>query len=221
MVKRQSVSKSQFWEEKYIQGNTPWDIGSTAPAFVKYFSNILKKYPYADIPTQRVAVLGCGRGHDAFYFAKNKKLQFDVYGFDFSKGAIKYCNEIKEKNKIKNIQFIQKDFFKLIDEQKWKSKFDYVIEHTSFCAINPKGRKKYIQLLKNVLKPGGKVVGLFFMRPKEMGGPPYGIEPALLRELFNKDFTEINKLHPVKCLHGEKLSGKEWFGIFAKKHKNG
>src|SRR3989338_2086047 len=181
MVKRQSVSKSQFWEEKYIQGNTPWDIGSTAPAFVKYFSNILKKYPYADIPTQRVAVLGCGRGHDAFYFAKNKKLQFDVYGFDFSKGAIKYCNEIKEKNKIKNIQFIQKDF----------------------------------------LKPGGKVVGLFFMRPKEMGGPPYGIEPALLRELFNKDFTEINKLHPVKCLHGEKLSGKEWFGIFAKKHKNG
>ena len=200
------VSKKNFWEERYTTSHTPWDIGQVAPAFVKYCRRCKSL-----VSTVKIAVLGCGRGHDGFYFAESK---FDVYGFDFSESAIKFCNAIKEKNNLKNIHFYNVDFFTLIKENKWKNYFDLVVEHTSLCAIDPLHRKKYVNLIKYLLKPGGKLIGLFFIRPQELGGPPFGTTQEEIRELFKDDFKEIEKLHHEQCLHT--FTGKEYFGVFEK-----
>ena len=56
------MNNKQFWDEKYQKGHMPWDIGQAAPSFIKYCS--LNKNL-----TGTIAVLGCGRGHDAFYLA--------------------------------------------------------------------------------------------------------------------------------------------------------
>lgn len=207
------ISKN-FWEERYIANNTPWDIGEPAPAFVKYFQNTT---PNSNL---KVAVLGCGRGHDAFYLANLKEgnvneSRFQIYGFDFSESAISFCNEIKEKNSLKNINFYKINFFDLAKDINWKNYFDYVIEHTSFCAIDPSYREEYVNLIKHLLKSGGKLVGLFFIRPIELGGPPFGSTEEEVRELLNKDFLEIENLHQEDCPHA--FTGKEYLGVFEKK----
>lgn len=200
------VNDSNFWEQRYKEGTSHWDIGKPAPAFKKYFEP-------NTLPTQSfIAVLGCGKGHDAFFIAQNNK-ECEVYAFDFSESAINYCNEVKEKLKIENIYFHQVDIFTLLKEEKWASYFDYVIEHTCFCAIDPERRNEYIGLIKYLLKPDGKLAGLFFMRPKEIKGPPFGSTPDEIKEYFKKDFNEIEELHFEPCLH-DNLQGEEWFGIF-------
>lgn len=205
------VSNKEFWEQRYISLCMPWDIGQVAPAFVKYLGRgLLQQTPTG----LNIAVLGCGRGHDAFYFATYKECNFNVYGFDFSENAIKHCNELKEKDNIQNIKFYQEDFFKLTQDKRWDGYFDIVLEHTSLAAIDPTRREEYVNLISYLLKPGGSLVGLFFVRPKELSGPPFGITPDEVKMLFRKDFTETEKLHPEECLHGSNLQGNEWFGIF-------
>ena len=210
MAKEYKVSNKEFWEEKYISGHMPWDIGQVAPAFINYFTSHCEQ---SKAMTQ-FAVLGCGRGHDAFYIAKLNE-NFEVYGFDFVEGAIQYCKKIKQKEKLTNIDFYQVNFFELTKNKNWKNHFDYVIEHTSLAAIDPNKRKEYVQLVKFLLKPNGKLVGLFFVRLKEAGGPPFGIAPEEVRELFKEVFKEVEELHPEPCLHTN-LKGEEWLGIFQK-----
>ena len=215
-----------FWEERYAKGDMPWDIGQVSPAFVNYLDSCHCNVGAGLIlpnPNTNIAVLGCGRGHDAFYFAQFEGKQyrtckFNVYGFDFSEIAIRFCNELKQKKNIKNISFYKVDIFKLLRSNQWKNYFDCVIEHTCFCAIDPNRRKEYIDLVKHILKPGGKVIGLFFMKPKELGGPPFGSSPDDIKELFkNNGFIETETLHPAECLHSSKLQGEEWFAVFQKK----
>jgi SAM-dependent methyltransferase len=201
----QSVNEKTFWEERYQTDKTPWDIGEPAPAFVKYFD---KK----NISNKKIAVLGCGRGHDAFYLANLKA--GEVHGFDFSESAINLCNTLKEKNSLKNISFHKTDFFNIKNKAFWKNYFDYVIEHTSLCAIDPFRRKEYTDLVKYFLKADGKLVGLFFIRPKELGGPPFGSTKEEIRELLKSNFTETEKLYQERCPHT--FTGKEFFGVFEK-----
>ncbi len=202
------VNEPSFWEERYKDNLTPWDIGETAPAFVKYFSSFNEI-----IGEKNIAVLGCGFGHDAFYLANNN--EYKVKAFDFSESAIKHCNQIKESKKIENINFYQVDIFELAKNKEWENCFDYVIEHTCFCAIDPHRRSEYIDLIKYLLKPGGKLVGLFFMRNKELGGPPYGSTPEIIKDFFKKDFKEIIELHLEPCLHTN-LEGNESFAVYEK-----
>lgn len=203
------VNDPSFWEQRYIEGTSHWDIGKPAPAFVKYF-----RTGSFELSSTNIAILGCGKGHDAFFIAKcNKECQ--VYAFDFSESAIKYCNQVKKKNEVENIYFHQVDIFNLLNEEKWVNYFDYVIEHTCFCAIDPERRNEYIELIKYLLKPGGKLAGLFFIRPKELKGPPFGSTPDEIKNFFKKDFKETEELHPEPCLH-DNLQGEEWFGIYEK-----
>ncbi len=213
MTNYSKANYKDFWEKKYLTQFTPWDIGQAAPAFVKYFDS-----QFSIFNSQfsiNVAVLGCGKGHDAFHIANLKDCKFNVYGFDFSENAIRSCNELKEKQKLNNVYFSQVNFFELVNDTKWENCFDIVIEHTSFCAIDPKRRSEYVDLIKYLLKPKGLLIGLFFVRAS-LSGPPYGCTLSEVRELFYNNFTETEKLHIEECLHKEKLEGDEYFGVFEK-----
>ena len=202
------VNNPTFWDEKYKADSIPWDIGSTAVDFIEYFKDC--RHIECNMPIS-ACVLGCGKGHDAFHLAN---LGYKVYAIDFSESAINYCNEKKKIEKIENIHFIQCDFFDLINEEKWKNTFDYIVEHTFFCAIDPKRRNEYLEVVKYLLKPKGKLVGLFVIRSKELSGPPYGSDIGEIKSLFQSDFKE-QITSEAKCIHG--FDGKEVFAIFAKK----
>lgn len=213
-MKPKKSDNSNFWESKYKEGILPWDIGQAAPAFIKYLNKLGDERQETKDENTKVCILGCGLGHDALYFAGKG---YEVHAFDFSFAAITHCNNLKEEKKLKNIFFYHIDFFNLFSQKKWRNFFDIVIEHTSFCAVNPQKRKEYVELIHYLLKPGGKLLGLFFIRPLELGGPPFGSSKEEIETLFLQfNFIEVERLHFEECLHQGKLEGDEYFGVFEK-----
>jgi len=194
-----SIKEAEYWEQRYHEGTDRWDIGQAAPPFVSLLNS-----PHAPKPG-RAAVLGCGRGHDAFLFAAHG---FDVIGFDFAPAAIAAATTLGQSNQ-SQAQFFQRDIFDLAAE--FPSEFDYVIEHTCFCAIAPEQRPAYVQLVHSLLKPQGKLLALFFTHNRP-GGPPFGITPAEIQQYFEPYFNLL-ALKPVPNSVPER-QGEEHLGHF-------
>jgi methyl halide transferase len=155
------MPNQEDWEQRYQKGNTPWDLGVAAPPFVS-----LLESP-KPLLSGRVAVLGCGRGYDAVLFAKNG---FEVVGFDFTAAAIDDATVLAESEGV-NAKFLQRDIFDLPEE--FANSFDYLIEHTCFCAVERSRRPDYVQVVKSILKPQGQLIALFFTHNRP-DGPPFG-----------------------------------------------
>ena len=73
----EEVSNPTFWQQRYLENNTKWDIGSPTPILTDYLDN--------NSNIGKICVLGCGNGHDAIEFSKYGN---DVYAVDFSTQAI-------------------------------------------------------------------------------------------------------------------------------------
>ncbi|KST66772.1 methyltransferase domain-containing protein [Mastigocoleus testarum] len=172
-----------YWENRYQENNTPWDLGQAAPAFISLL--------HSENPPEpgRAAVLGCGRGYDVLIFAERG---FDVIGFDFSASAIEDAQIIADTAGT-SARFMQRDIFDLSAE--FENYFDYVIEHTCFCAINPQKRFDYVNVVNSILKPEGEMIAVFFTHNRP-GGPPYGIAPAQIKQYMHRSFETIS-LRPV------------------------
>lgn len=177
-----SALPPDFWEAKYQSGTTRWDLGEAAPPFVQLLNS-------AQAPASgRVAVLGAGRGHDALLFAARG---FEVVGFDFAPSAIEAATRLAQAKGL-TAQFLQRDIFALGE---FEHQFDYVLEHTCFCAIDPTQRPTYVQLVYDLLTPEGELIALFWAHQRP-GGPPYGTTVAEIRSLFDRHF-DTARLHPV------------------------
>ena len=190
---------SEYWENRYQVGTTRWDIGQAAPPFVSLLNS-----PQAPKPG-KVAVLGCGRGYDALLFAE---YGFEVTGIDFAPSAIASATALAQATG-SSAQFLQRDIFDLKTE--FPHYFDYVVEHTCFCAIAPSQRLAYVKLVREILKPQGQLIGLFFTHSRP-GGPPFGSTPAEICSYFTPDF-KILSLEPAINSVIER-QGEEHLGIF-------
>ncbi len=179
----QSITESIYWEQRYQEQTTRWDLGQAAPAFVSLLNSEKKPNP------GRTAVLGCGRGYDGLLFAEHG---FEVIGFDFAPSAIAQATSLAQATN-STAKFLQRDIFELARE--FPHAFDYVVEHTCFCAIPPERRGEYVQLVRSLLRPEGELIALFFTHTRP-GGPPFGSTPAEIRQYFEADF-EILSLEPV------------------------
>lgn len=177
------IDNPEYWETRYQEKNTPWDLGQAAPAFI---SMLYSKEP--PVPGS-AAVLGCGRGYDALIFASHG---FDVIGFDFSASAIEDA-QILADTVGSPAKFMQRDIFDLAGE--FEHYFDYVIEHTCFCAIDPQRRFDYVDVANSILKPEGEMIAIFFTHNRP-GGPPYGLNPTEIKQYMHRGFETIS-LYPV------------------------
>jgi SAM-dependent methyltransferase len=173
---------AQFWEDKYQSGIVRWDLGQAAPPLVS-----LLRSPEAPKPG-KIAVLGFGTGHDALLFAASG---FEVIGFDFAPSAIAAASKTAQAKGL-NAQFLQKDIFDLAE---FSGQFDYVLEHTCFCAIALHQRPEYVQVVHDLLHPDGEFIGLFWAHARA-GGPPFGTTVSEIRTLFAPLF-DITNLRPV------------------------
>lgn len=173
----------EFWEHRYQEGTTRWDLGRPAPPLMQFLDS--NNAP----PPGRMVVLGMGRGHDALLFAE---AGFDVMGVDFAPSAVSSAASMAAERGVK-LQALERDIFDL--PQEFSGQFDYVLEHTCFCAIPPQRRADYVQVVRSLLKPDGEFIGLFWAH-RRPGGPPYGVSVAELCELFQDDFS-ITSLRQV------------------------
>lgn len=193
---------SGYWENRYQEGSARWDMGQPAPAFVALLNA-------TDAPQAgRMAVLGAGNGHDALLFANRG---FEVMGFDFAPSAVQNATTAAQKQGLA-VRFLQRDIFAL--EPEFSETFDYVLEHTCFCAIDPSQREAYVRVVRDLLRLGGELIGLFWARPQP-GGPPFGTTPAEVQQQFSPYF-EIKSL-TLTPDSIESRRGEEYLARFLKR----
>lgn len=168
-----------YWESRYQEGNTGWDIGKISTPLKAYIDQLTDKKSAILIP-------GSGFGHEAGYL---HQLGFsNVVVLDFSQSGL---NNFKSRYPSFNIQnLIQADFFE------HAGRYDLILEQTFFCAIAPDLREKYVQKVNELLKPKGKLVGLLWSVPMNQTHPPFGGNEKEYRQLFSPHF-EIDILSPA------------------------
>ncbi len=128
-VKIKSVNPDLEWQRRYDQNDTPWDKGVAAPALVKYL--------HGGKISGRVLVPGCGRGHEVRTLGTQEHTT--VVGLDISATAIAQAKELAARSSPElEIGFVEGDFFHL--PAKFNRSFDWLVEHTCFCAIEPQQR---------------------------------------------------------------------------------
>ncbi|MEX0330201.1 MAG: methyltransferase domain-containing protein [Puniceicoccaceae bacterium] len=187
----------QFWEGRWKKGETPWDHGSHAPPFEEFVERV-------GVPSGNVLIPGPGSGHDVYYFAK---LGAKVTGLDIAPSAIKAARKL---NPHRRATYKRGNF--LDPAPTLKKSFDWIIEHTCLCALEPKHWPDYARSVRKLLKPGGYYLALFYRDPEDDEGPPFRIEEEEIEELFSKGLTLLQAWKPSKAY--ESRFGREeirWF----------
>ena len=166
------------WNQAYLDANTPWDKGMPSPVIVELLSEIPLD---ADI-----VVPGCGTGNDIVALLQANPVS--VIGIDIAPEAIVLLSKRFDGNPA--VHPVLGDFFEHAAENPETA--DVIIEHTCFCAIPVAMRPAYAVACLNILRPGGKVIGVFYWMPRDTDdttiGPPFQTSDAELRELFGATF---------------------------------
>lgn len=210
---------ARFWEECYRKGDTFWDHGEASPGLVDF----LARESY--VPGS-ILVPGCGRGHDCRLLALHG---FDVTGVDISPLAVREARKLaaadpglkRAKGKTKSaasrrigsLRYVHGDF--LARPPRPCGPYDWVFEHTCFCAIDPDLRDRYVQSLVSVLRIGGRFLGVFYNIQPE-SGPPFGTNAEELSERFSPHFKLLLKTVPRSY---PKRQGKELLLLWKKKRE--
>ena len=172
-----------FWQESYQNGRIPWDLGEPTPPFARLASS-------GDYPPGEMIVLGAGYGHDARLFAQHG---FSVTAVDFAPQAATAMRKLNDENH--PITVVEQDIFALDGD--WYGRFDYLLEYTCFCAIDPARRGEYAALASRLLKPGGLYIALAFPIGRRPGGPPFVVQPdAVVELLVEHGFTLLHREFP-------------------------
>lgn len=183
------VSSPTFWEENYRRGRTGWDLGMPTPVFERLAES-------SQFKPGKMLVICAGRGHDARMFARHG---FQVTAVDFADSAIKELQLLIEPSI--SMEVIQADIFDL--PAFMKEEFDYILEYTCFCAIDPYRRAEYIHSVSSLLKRGGYYIALAFPIGQRNGGPPFLVTPdELIEPLSDRGFELIIREIPTDSVPG-------------------
>ena len=171
-----------YWEQRYQAGDMPWEKGAPSPGLVDFLS------AHPELLRGMVAVPGCGTGHDVRAWAQ---AGFSATGFDIAPGAIQLA---MEKTKAVGLvaQFQLADF--LGDEP--PSPFDWIFEHTLFCAIQPAERDDYVRAVRRWLKPGGQYLAVNYLILEDDNGPPFPVTRDELLRRFSPHFELVEEWVP-------------------------
>ena len=169
------------WEARYQSGDTPWEKGEPSPGLVDFLA------ARPELPRGTVCVPGCGTGHDVRAWAK---AGFQSFGFDLASSAIRLAGQ-KTADLGLSAQFQVADF--LIDEP--PQQFDWLFEHTLFCAIDPKRRDDYLQAVLRWLKRNGEFLAVHYLIPDE-DGPPFGTTREEVVRRFSPHFDLVEEWVP-------------------------
>jgi SAM-dependent methyltransferase len=196
-----SVSEPAFWEDLYGRGGDGWELGQPAPPLVEFVEA-------TPPPRGRVAVPGCGRGHDVRFLARHG---YEAVGFDFSTTAVAAARALAEREAVA-ASFEQRDIFSLAAEH--TNAFDGVWEYTCFCAIDPRRRAEYVHAIRGILKPGGWLLACFYPIRTGGAGPPFPVAKTEIRRLFSPPFRIERAAPPLRS--PRQRQGQEWM-VLARK----
>ncbi len=189
-------SNSSFWEERYQSGDMPWEKGAPSPGLVDFLA------AHSELPRGTVCVPGCGTGHDVRAWAG---AGFEVFGYDIAPSAICLAAERTRKAGL-TAQFQLGDF--LADPPLLR--FDWIFEHTLFCAIQPNQRDDYVRSVLSWLKPDGQYLAVNYLIP-DREGPPFGTTREELWQRFLPHFELFQEWVPRSYPNRTRLELMLWW----------
>src|SRR5262249_51506963 len=119
------------WERRYETKDMPWEKGEPSPGLVDFLAAHPKLAPGT------VCIPGCGTGHDVLAWAK---VGFDAFGYDIAPSAVRLARERIAVARLR-APIERADFLSDAPPQF----FDWIFEHTLFCAIDPSERDAYVE----------------------------------------------------------------------------
>jgi thiopurine S-methyltransferase len=145
-----SEYQKKYWTKRYLEKNTGWDIGYPSTPLKEYIDQLEDKSISILIP-------GAGNAYEAEYLWQ-KGFQ-NVFVMDISEFPLKQFE--KRCPDFPKTQLLVEDFFQ------HKTQYDLIIEQTFFCSFVPnnENRNRYAKQMANLLKPKGKLVGVWFDIP--------------------------------------------------------
>jgi methyl halide transferase len=183
------------WESRYRIGDTPWEKGAPAPPLLEWFR-------IRGALDGAVLVPGCGTGHNVRAITDASPAA-EVLGLDIAPSAVERARRFRsagnEKYRLGNLFDLPADLV---------NRFDWVFEHTCFCAIDPKRRIDYVQGVARALSGKGRLLAVFYLNPwdpgeaPDQGGPPFGTTREELDALFGNDFVLVEELRPSSAYPG-------------------
>jgi SAM-dependent methyltransferase len=159
-----------YWENRWQQGQTGWDLGEASPPLKAYLDGVSDK-------SLAILIPGCGNAYEAAYLVERGFT--DVTLLDIAPTAVARLREQFGDR----VKAVETDFFA------WEGAYDLIFEQTFFCALPPHQRPAYVRHVHHLLKPGGRLVGVLFDREFGTEGPPFGGSRAEYETLFAPFFT--------------------------------
>ncbi len=193
--------EEEYWTTRYQQQNTGWDIGYPSTPIKTYIDQLENKHISILIP-------GAGNAYEAEYLWKQGFMNIHV--MDISAFPLK---EFEKRNPdFPKNQLLLEDFFK------HEKQYDLIFEQTFFCSFIPthENRNGYAKQMASLLKPSGKLVGVWFDIPltEDLEKRPFGGNKELYLNYLEPFFKTITF---ERCYNSiPPRMSKELFGIFKK-----
>lgn len=191
---------ADYWDERYKNHQTGWDLGAISSPLKAYFDQLAEK-------NIKILIPGAGNSYEAIYLAENGFTNITVV--DISQLVTTSLSEaIQVRGYQDVITIIHGDFFSL------EGNYDLIVEQTFFCALDPLNREAYIRKMAALLAGNGKLVGLLFNRDFP-DNPPFGGNQEAYRQLFS---VHMRILKMTPCYNSiPARNGTELFLIAEKK----
>jgi SAM-dependent methyltransferase len=197
----QFPTRSTF--ESAYGGQAPWDVGRPQKAFVDA----------ADQVRGSVLDAGCGTGENALFFAARGHA---VTGIDFLEEPIARARR-KAAERAVPATFLVKDALTLKD---WTDRFDSVIDSGLFHVFSDAARRRYVEGLAAVVKPGGRLFLLCFSDAEPGTQGPRRVAKEELLAAFGSGWvveavraSRFEVLPDLKDLTFSEGGPKAWFAI--------
>lgn len=173
------------WNERYVQGETPWDVGEPNPFLIEFIES-------SRVSPGRALDVGCGTGTNAIWLAQQG---FDVLGVDISDVAIELARA-KVDDPDLSIRFETLDFLK---DKVPGAPFDFVFDMGCFHVFDdPTDQALFAERVAAVLTEDGFWLSLMGSTegPYRDHGPPR----RSLRDIANaiEPSLQILEVHAIE-----------------------
>jgi len=162
-----AAANREHFETAYAGDAPPWDIGKPQAVFVAV----------ADRISGSLLDAGCGTGENALFFAGRGCA---VTGVDFLEPPIVAARR-KAAERGLVATFLVQDALRL---REWGQRFDNAIDSGLFHVFSDEARAQYVEGLKTVLKPGGRLFLACFSDQTPGTTGPRRVTMKELREAF-------------------------------------
>jgi SAM-dependent methyltransferase len=177
------------WDEYYQKGEVFWDKGAPALPMQQY----LERHPVRG----RALVPGCGRGHEVALAVEHG---LDATGLDIAPTGVAEARALYPHLAER---FVTGSLFD--PPEAMLGAYDVVLEHTCMSALSPTMRSDYRRGIDLMLRPGGLLIGVWFINPAlDPGeeGPPFPISVAELTALFAEGYEIVEDYVPDVAFNG-------------------